>query len=66
MLLSGLQMLVLLTKKATWHYHGLFTVATAAQIESPPRADHKEQWKAKLRFLFTLLLEEKNENEGGS
>lgn len=40
-------------------------VATAVRIESLLRADHKEQLKAKLGLLLTLLLEEKKNNEGG-
>lgn len=38
----------------------------AARIEFIPRADHKEQWRAKLGFLLTLLVKEKNKNERGS
>lgn len=38
-------------------------VATAALTVSITRADHK---KTKFEFLLTLLLEEKNKNEGGS
>lgn len=66
MLSSGLQMLSVLRKKELCIAMGDFLAATAARIESLWRADHKEQSKAKLRFLLTLLLEGKKRNEGGS
>lgn len=55
MLLSGLQMLSLLMKKKLCIAMGVFCSTTEARIESLSRADHREQSKAKLGFLLSLL-----------
>lgn len=69
MFLSGVQVLGLLKKKKKKRQlciivgFFLWWEEQHHKSESVPRADPKEQWKARLGFIHFLLLKEKNENK---